>query len=72
MSNKILLDVVAGLLNVHGVIIGSSLVAQKEKICLNARDPGSIPGSGRSPGGRNGNSFQYVWRIPWTEEPGGL
>ena len=24
-----------------------------------ARDAGSIPGSGRSPGGRNGNSFQY-------------
>ena len=24
-----------------------------------AGDLGSIPGSGRSPGGRNGNSFQY-------------
>ena len=23
------------------------------------RDPGSIPGSGRSPGGRHGNPFQY-------------
>ena len=23
------------------------------------RDMGSIPGSGRSPGGRNGNPFQY-------------
>ena len=33
-------------------------------------DPGSIPGSGRSPGEGNGNPFQYlVWRIPWTEEP---
>ena len=37
------------------------------------RDAGSIPGSGRSSGGRNGNPFQYsgqenpidrgVWRI---------
>ena len=25
----------------------------------NAGDPGSIPGSGRSPGERNGNPFQY-------------
>ena len=24
-----------------------------------ARDVGSIPGSGRSPGGENGNPFQY-------------
>ena len=77
------------------------------------RDSGSIPGSGRSPGGRHGHPLQYswaslvaqmvkalpamwetgvrplgregplekgvttlssilAWRIPWTEEPGGL
>ena len=37
------------------------------------RDVGSIPGSGRSPGGRHGNSLQYLaWKIPWTEESGGL
>ena len=37
------------------------------------RDAGSIPGSGRSPGRGNGNPLQYsCWRIPWTEEPGGL
>ena len=36
----------------------------------NAGDPGSIPGSGRSPGEGNGNPFQYSARkIPWTEEP---
>ena len=29
---------------------------------------GSVPGSGRSPGERNGNALQYSW----TEEPGGL
>ena len=30
----------------------------KESTC-NAGDVGSIPGSGRSPGGGNGNPFQY-------------
>ena len=39
------------------------------------RDVGSIPGSGRSPGGRHGNPLQYsclenpmdrgAWRAPW-------
>ena len=38
----------------------------------NMRDVGSIPGSGRSPRGENGNPLQYSWRIPWTEEPGRL
>ena len=79
----------------------------------NARDPGSIPGSGRSTGEGRGYPLQYswsslvaqvvknlpamqetwirflgwedpleegiathssilAWRIPWTEEPGGL
>ena len=38
-----------------------------------ARDSGSIPGSGRSPGVENGNLLQYsCWKIPWTEEPGKL
>ena len=37
------------------------------------RDTGSIPGSGRSPGGGHGNhSSILAWRIPWTEEPGRL
>ena len=36
-------------------------------------DTGLIPGSGRSPGGGNGNPLQFLaWEIPWTEEPGGL
>ena len=39
----------------------------------NVRDTGSIPGLGRSPGVGNGNPLQFLaWRIPWTEEPGGL
>ena len=33
-------------------------------------NPGSIPGLGGFPGERNGNPLW--WRIPWTEEPGGL
>ena len=33
---------------------------------------GSIPGSGRSPGGGHGNpSSILAWIIPWTQEPGG-
>ena len=36
-------------------------------------DMGSIPGSGRSPGGETAiRSSILAWRIPWTEEPGGL
>ena len=40
----------------------------------NAGDAGSIPGSGRSPGGGNGNPFQYsCLKNPMDrEEPGGL
>ena len=40
---------------------------------VNARDVGLIPGSGRSPGEGNGNPLHILaWRIPGTEEPGGL
>ena len=37
------------------------------------RDVGLIPGSGRSPGGGVvAHSSILAWRLPWTEEPGGL
>ena len=37
------------------------------------RDAGSIPGSGRSlKEGMATHSSILAWRIPWTEEPGGL
>ena len=37
------------------------------------RDAGSIPGSGRSPGGGNGNLLQYsCLENPMTEKPGRL
>ena len=48
---------------------------KKESTC-NARDAGdvgSVPGFGRSPGGKQGNPLQYsCWRIPWTEKSGSL
>ena len=38
-----------------------------------AGDVGSIPGSGRSPGGGHGNPPSIpAWKIPWREEPGEL
>ena len=39
---------------------GTSLVAQTVKLsAYNSRDPGLIPGLGRSPGEGNGNPLQY-------------
>ena len=39
----------------------------------NAGDPGLIPGLGRSlEEGMATHSSILAWRIPWTEEPGGL
>ena len=38
-----------------------------------ARDAGSIPGSGRCPGGGHAtHSSILAWKLPWTEEAGGL
>ena len=48
-------------------------MAVVKNLPVNARDTGDaglIPGSGRSPGGGNGNhSSILAWRIPWMEEP---
>ena len=39
----------------------------------NAGDAGSVPGLGRFLGVGDGNLLQFhAWKIPWTEEPGGL
>ena len=44
----------------------------KESACK-AGDPGLIPGLGRSlEKGMATHSNVLTWRIPWTEEPGGL
>ena len=53
----------------------ASLVVKKvvKKLPASAGDEGSIPGSGKSLGGGNGNPLRIlVWEIPWTEETGGL
>ena len=51
---------------------------RKESVC-NAGDSGSISGLGISPGVGNGtekamapHSSTLAWKIPWTEESGGL
>ena len=36
------------------------------------RDPGSISGSGRPLEKGMATHSSIAWRIPWTEEPGGL
>ena len=52
---------------------GDTVVKNLPANAGDARDEGSIPGSGRSPGRENGNPLQYsCWKIPWTEELGGL
>ena len=44
----------------------------KESTC-SVRDLDLIPGPGRFPGeGHGTHSSIPAWRIPWTEEPGGL
>ena len=47
-------------------------LSSKESACR-VGDMGSVPGSGRSPGGGHGNPLQYsCLENPWTEEPGWL
>ena len=52
------------------------MATEVKDLPANARDTGdvgSIPGSGRSPGGGvAAHSSILAWRIPWTEEPGRL
>ena len=53
----------------HSLPGGSDVKAS----ACNVGDLGSIPGLGRSPGkGKATHSGILTWRIPWTEEPGGL
>ena len=53
---------------------GASLVAQVAKNLLAVQETqGQSLGWGDPPGEGNGCPLQYSsWRIPWTEEPGGL
>ena len=51
------------------VLVVKNLPANAEDVS----NMGSVPGSGRSTGGGHGTcSSILAWRIPWTEEPGGL
>ena len=43
-----------------------------KKYPCNAGNPSLIPGSGRFPKGMATHSNILAWKIPWTEEPGGL
>ena len=44
-----------------------------KRLPANSGDLGSIPGLGRSlEKGMATHSIILAWRIPWTEEPGGL
>ena len=53
---------------------GGSMIKNFPARAGDAGDGCSISESRRSPGEGNGNPLQYspTWRIPWTEEPGGL
>ena len=52
---------------------GDSVVKNPPVNAEDTGDSGLIPGSGRYPGGGNGNPLQYfAWRIPCTEEPSRL
>ena len=44
---------------VNGFTLGFPGSSDGEESACNAGDPGSIPGSGRSPGEGNGNPFQH-------------
>ena len=54
-------------------IWASQVTLVVENLPANAGDPGLIPGSGRSLEKKMATHFSILaWRIPWTEEPGGL
>ena len=55
------------------MVMGASLVAQLVEPACNTGDSGSIPESGRSPGEEMAAHSSFLaWRVPWTEELGGL
>ena len=47
--------------------------SEGKESAYNVGDPGSILGLGKSPGEKMATHSSILsWRIPWTEEPGGL
>ena len=61
-----------GLIRSLGVETGSQVAQVIKNLPASAGDMGSIPKSGRSPGEGEQQPTPVSWRIPWTEEPGGL
>ena len=54
-------------------LMARSVVKNLPVSAEDARDMGSIPGLGKSPGVGNGTYFSILaWKIPWTEELGRL
>ena len=52
---------------------GGTVVKNPPTNARDMRDVGSTPGSGIYPKeGHGTHSSILAWRIPWTEEPGGL
>ena len=59
--------------NHHQGFPGGSVVKNPPANAGDAGEADFIPELGRSPGGGNATHFSIlVWKIPWTEEPGGL
>ena len=52
----------------YGIASGSD----GEESACNVGELGPISGSGRFGKGHGNPSSTLAWRIPWTEEPGGL
>ena len=58
---------------VNYALLGFSGGSDSKESACDAGDPGLIPGLGRSLEKKMvTHSSILAWRIPWTEEPGGL
>ena len=54
-------------------LLDGSVGTEPANQCRRHRRRGFHPWVGETPGGGNGNLFQYsCWKIPWPEEPGRL
>ena len=57
----------------YSLVLGFPGGSDGEESSCSAEDPGLIPGSEDSlEKGMATHSSILAWRIPWTEEPGGL
>ena len=60
-------------INIYTLTRGFPGGSDRKASACNAGEPGSISGSGRSPGGGNGNALQYsCLENPMDGGPGGL